>query len=364
MRIERTGPVVPLTAPVFRFLEEALGGVSLDACGDKFTRPDYACLRGLLVVEVKTLEGPPKERLDNAIGPEKQREDWPVFFGSWPVASVLKNLEGREAVERRLNERLGRPIRTHITKASDQLRSHCEREKRRSSVRLLLLVNEDHEAYTPDVIRFVAGRELWRVKPDGSPRHADIDAIVYLSHRHATMADGLVTFPIAVIEGRDLGLTPWKRKVLDLAIRRWCHWNNAPLKDGVALGFDSFEAVEHVPPKMKRHELWALEYRRRPYMRNWQDEDVRNLWDIAMLLSILAFVKGAPMQVPAAGVRETSERFTHLMQEVGQRGLPLSYFKPEPERLRRAVDSLPYGEHVAQWLRGELKHLLQGDDQE
>ena len=118
------------------------------------------------------------------------------------------------------------------------------------------------------------------------------------------------------------------------------------------------EAIEHVPPRMKRHELWALEYRRRPYMRNWKDEDVRNLWDVTMLLSILAFVNSAPMKVPAAGIHQISERFTHLMQEAGARGLALPYFKPEPDRMRAAINSLPYGEEVRRWLINELGHLL------
>ncbi len=358
MRIERSGPVGTLTDPVFRFLEEAMGGISLDQDGDKERRPDWSCLRGLLVVEVKTLEGPPKERLDNAIRPETEREDWPRFFGKWPIESVLKHLADREKVERRLSDRLGRAIVTHVKKANDQLQSHREREAQRNAVRLAILVNEDHAEYTPDVVRFVAGRELWRLNEEGLTRNAAIDAIIYLSHRHAADVDGQVTFPITVIEGRNLGNTPWKRGVLDLTIRRWCRWNNAPLKDDVTLGFDSFQAVEHVPSRMRRQELWELEYRRRPYMRNWKDENVREFWDVTIILFILAFVKGSPMTFPASGTVELSKRMSHLMQETARRGLARDYFKPEPERLRRTIDGLPYGETVRSWLLGELHHLV------
>lgn len=358
MPIERRGSIARLTESVFHFLEGELGGISLDESGIKERRPDYTCLRGLLVVEVKTLETDPGERLENVIRPETQREDWPKFYGSWPLSSVLKNLADGEDFQRRLTDRLGRAIRDHIKKANDQLREHGEREKRRNLTRLMILLNEDHEEYTPDVVRFAAGRELWRTREDGLLRNAHIDAIIYLSHRHAAAIDGQVALPVAVIEGGHLDTTPWKRNVIDLVVRRWCHWNNIPLNESLEVAFGQFEAVEHIPERVKRHELWKLQYRRKPYMTNWRDDDLRNLWDVTILISLLAFTKDPPMIVPKAGGRETMERFTHLLQEISVRGLSLDFFKPEAQRLRVTIDSLPYGETVRSWLRHELRHII------
>jgi hypothetical protein len=44
MRVERTGPIEPLTPRIVAFLKERLGGVSLDEEGDVEERPDFACL--------------------------------------------------------------------------------------------------------------------------------------------------------------------------------------------------------------------------------------------------------------------------------------------------------------------------------
>ena len=75
MRIERTGTVAPLTPRVVEFLKEELSGVSLDdplAVSDM--RPDYICLGGRLVIELKTLAEDGSERMDNLTDELRQRE--------------------------------------------------------------------------------------------------------------------------------------------------------------------------------------------------------------------------------------------------------------------------------------------------
>lgn len=88
MRVERTGNIVALTPRVEKFLVEKLRGRSFDAKGNNTTRPDYLCLSGLLSVEIKTLEGEATERLSNVMTPLKERDDFPAFYGEWPIDSV------------------------------------------------------------------------------------------------------------------------------------------------------------------------------------------------------------------------------------------------------------------------------------
>ena len=315
------------------------------------------------MAEVKTLEGAAKERLDNAIRPETEKDHWPRFYGSWPVQSVLKHLPEREAIQRKLIDRLGRTLRTHIKKGNDQLRAHRERIARNTMVRIVILVNEDHEEYGPDVVRYIVGRELWRTRADGTLRNGDIDAVLYLSERHATPIEGQITFPLLVVAGCHVDESPWKLDTVNLILRRWAEWNAAPLKPSRGISVDQFEAVEHIPQQMRRQELWLLEYRRKPYMRNWRDEDIRNLWDVIILITALAFNRATPMEVPGDGRTKTLEQFTHLQEEIARRGLALDYFRPDPLRIGQAIDALPYGTQVRDWLRLEFKHVLQEQPQ-
>jgi len=53
MRLERTGPVEPLSPRIEKFIVERLGGVLLDEIqGSEERRADYVCLRGLLAIEI------------------------------------------------------------------------------------------------------------------------------------------------------------------------------------------------------------------------------------------------------------------------------------------------------------------------
>ena len=120
MRVERTGPIEPLMPRIVTFLMERLGGVSLDEEGDVEERPDFACLKGLVAIEIKSFETAPAERLVNAIVPEMESEAWPAFYGTWPIQSVLKNLPNGGALQAKLLDRLGRTVVRVVKKASDQ----------------------------------------------------------------------------------------------------------------------------------------------------------------------------------------------------------------------------------------------------
>ena len=88
MRIERTGKVDPLTPRIEAFLRGALAGVSLDEVQDASDlRIDFSCLRGLLAVELKTLEDDGADRMENLTRELRERDDWPLFLGSAPIQS-------------------------------------------------------------------------------------------------------------------------------------------------------------------------------------------------------------------------------------------------------------------------------------
>lgn len=356
VRAERSGPVEPLTPRMVRFIEERLGGRSLDEAGDVEKRPDFTCLKGLLAIEIKSLETSPKERLDNALDSEKARGDWPVFLGSWPVDAILKHLPDADKLQEKLLNRLGRALISHVKKANDQLGHHTARVQRRNIMRLLVILNEDHPEYAPDVVSFLIQRELRRKNRDGNYRNDQIDAVIYLTERHVAPGRTDTLLPAVVIFGTGIDENPWKEDVANLILARWAAWNGAPILRDEKVSVENFVSAELIPETMAHHELWSLEYRRKPYMRKWGDEDLRNLWDQIMLWSLLWGHRDTPMKVPKEGIMLAMERFTHVKEEAAVRGLSLEYFeKDSASRRRRAADKMPYGPTVANWLH-EVSH--------
>lgn len=126
MRIERKGNVGKLTPRVERFLTQALGGISLDSTEHAEARKaDYKCLRGLLAIELKSLEEHASERVGNLTEKLQERPDWPEFYGSWPLQSILTNMTEPDDVKRQLIDRVGRAIKSHMRKANKQLAAHA-----------------------------------------------------------------------------------------------------------------------------------------------------------------------------------------------------------------------------------------------
>ena len=224
--IERNGGPDPITPRFTAFLEAKMSGRSLDLDGDKEMRPDYACLGGGLIIEIKSLEGDPSERLSNAIAPAQERDSWPQFFGQWPMEAILKNLpeDERELLRNRLGERFGRAIVTHLKKANAQIENY-EKDNRGIFLRLLVLINEDFVEYEPAIVTYIVQKEFRRKTNSGEPRYSKIDAAVFLTERHATNINGQVTFPVSVIHGPGVEENPVALELLRRLISRWACWS-------------------------------------------------------------------------------------------------------------------------------------------
>lgn len=348
MRVERTGTVDPLTPRVTRYLREVLSGVSQDAVQEaKERRIDYVCLRGLLGVEIKTLEEPPTDRLRNLIDERQSVGDWPPFLGSAPLDSFIRNTANPETTAKLVTERVGRAIANHLKKANKQFEAHRNNFKRNSIVSLVIIINEDHEEYSPESAGYAINQFF--LKKNSEQSALFIDAVIYLTERHATLHKGLVTFPIVALEGPGVEEAPWKGDVLQLVMARWAGWNNTRSFTG-NINFRDFESLDAVPPQMTRNELWQLEYRRNPYMQNFTDEQLRDRLDESTVKSMLFGVHGAPIKLSHDEFISSMPEFAGIMIEMGQRAIPITKFPIEPPRLALASQRLGYTKAVGEWI--------------
>ena len=356
MRIERTGPVEKLTPRVTRFLVDALGGIALDDIQSaEQRRIDYACLRGLLAVEVKTLEGNPAERTNNFVDSLRNRPDFPIFFGSVPMEAALKNMDDPDELRRAALDRLGRTIVTHLKKANDQLDRHGSDFPRRNRANVVVLINEDHAEYDPQTIGWLVQREFAR-HDDRGARYAHIDAVLYFTERHGQVRDGQIAFPTTAIHGPNIEVQSWKELLLDHVVRRWASWNGRPLKAVDDDDAVEFEAFEHVPDTAPRHERWRLDYRRNPYLKPLDNGALRDRFDEVMVITTLWGIKGSPMKLEMDAAMVAMEQFTHIQVEMHERALPMTAFDHRFDRQLAAARRLNLPEVVINWL-----HELEAD---
>ena len=240
--------------------------------------------------------------------------------------SIIANLSDPDSVKRRIAERIGRAIVNHLKKANDQLAAHTAAFPRTNFVRLVVLINEDHAVYDPAMAVYVIKGALARLN-GGLPKYENIDAVFYLSERHATRIGDDVSFAAITVVGTSVDEAPWKDDVLDFVVCKWSGWTGARRgsseTESAAEVINYFTTIDHVSDQMPRHELWRLEYRRNPYMRSWSYEHIRDRWDEVNIVGTLAFIKDAPTKPSEQNIEQFFRRFTHLMDEIAHRGLPI-----------------------------------------
>jgi hypothetical protein len=268
---------------------------------------------------------------------------------------VIKNLSEPEKAAARMSERVGRAIVNHLKKANKQLAAHEKTFPRKNQVRLVTLVNEDNKIYDPKTVCRVITNVLWRIE-NGQPLYRHIDAVLFATERHATVINGDVTFPFLIVTGKPVLEAPWKHAVLDYVLDQWAAFSGIPLIKNPPKPY-SFSTIEHVPRKMPRHDLWRLNYRRKPYMQFWPNDEIRDRWDEIHIRSLLAFHKESPMEFNRQILAANSEMHTHLMEEVAERGIPLQFFRPTLTRMRDAAKRIKAPAVAQSWIETVLKDL-------
>ena len=356
-RIERRGKVLPLTPRFKRFLREALSSIALDDIQDSTQkRPDFSCWRDLLVIEVKSLEEDATKRMSNLTEELEKREDWPTFMGEWPVDSVIRNLkeEDQKAVRGRIYDRIGRAINNHLKKASKQLAAYAKDHPGVNQVRVVVLINEDWEVYHPNLVSLIIQKALARQEKN-IPEYKGIDAVLYMTARHGRPDGNNIAHPIIMIPGPVMKNYPWKNSVMDFLVQRWCQWEGARYIEcdpaGAEAIVNSFTTIEHIPNQMQRQDLWRLAYRRNPYMRSWTYEKLRDHWDDVDIMGLFAFIKDSPVKLSEAEIAKFLEQFTHLLDEIAHRGLPVERFDSESDRMIAAAKRMRIPPVGMAWLK-------------
>jgi len=347
LHYEHIGEFRPLTPQFIAFLRARLRGASLDQPDlSQVKRPDYNCLNGLLAVEIKSLEGDPRVRLDPFFKKLCERSEWPDLFGSVATSALISKFPDADAITREWYGRFGRPIQTHVSKANKQFAAYDKLVPRNRRLRLLVLINENHAAYEPMPVCVVLQRLLTGQK---QTEYTSIDAALYLNNRHLHQSTERISLPIMIVDSSGIDQHPWKSELIDFAISKWADWTGSELYSADYTG-GVFHLIEEVRASMPRFELWELEYKRMPYMADWSLERLKAVLAEVMCLVGLKFEIGSPYKPKDSDVAHMSMKMSHIGIEVGRRVIPMSRLLPSSKELALAAKRLALSEEVILWI--------------
>lgn len=343
IHVERTGGPPDLPAAFAHLVIHHLRGRSLDDKKDDEAKlgkfPDFACYRDLVLIEMKHLEAEQNERITETYQSRVPADEVPFYYGKRPI-DLNQFTNGREIASAILSK-LARTLETHLSKANDQFEDYRRRNPRKNSVTICLLLNSKIDEFSPDVVIYAIQQKLRRPNL-ASSRFPHIDAVVYISEKHAQkLPDGRIAFAITQIVCAPAIEQHWKIAFVDRIMQRWSEFRTGGAT--VSGQPNGFESVVDVPPQMPRHEAWKLAYRRNPYLRPLPDRQLmvhfhrcvgfsallsRGSWSIPSMEEHLGYVRS----------------FGDAIEEINHRGIDLRQFAPEgltPQERAQAYAGLP-----------------------
>lgn len=330
MRAERRGGPPDLQLAFNQFVRKHLKGRSLDDEKDAEARlgkfPDFACFRDLLLIEMKHLEADQKDRLNETYHKSVDPDQAPIFYGSRPVD--LDKLSNGEQIGAALATKLSKTIETQLRKANRQFEDYRARNPRKNSVSICVFLNSTLDEFSPQIVLHSVHRKMKAT--DKEARFPHVDAVVYITEKHYQMfPDGRMAFAAGIFQSFSAIEQHWKVEFIDLLVQGWSHFRTgSPVTERPYEG-QHFETIEDIPDRMPRSDTWRLEYKRRPYLRNLTDQQLKVHFNRCVALSSVSFVVGRwtkPTQAEtAAGMR----LFTDAIEEINRRGLDMRDFSPK-----------------------------------
>jgi hypothetical protein len=176
-----------------------------------------------------------------------------------------------------------------------------------------------------------------------------IDGVIYLSERHATVEGQQLVLPLVAIRGPGAKDSPAKDEVLDSVMTSWAEWNGCPVID-TSDEPPEFEAVEVVPDRMSRSDKWRLDYRRSPHLRDLSDEQLKERFDEVIVVNLLWGTKSSPKKLDREAITDALECFTHVVEELNRRHIPMQNVQQRLAQLQQAARRLRLGDDVVEWL--------------
>ena len=326
MRLERHGCAPDLEAAFKEFVVSVLGGHALDddrdqeASEGKF--PDFTWLGGIVLIEMKSLETDQHDRLNEVLEKHIKPTEKPFFYGGREAHHILNEVSNGAEISAAIMNKLSRTIETHLSKANRQFSSYRVRHPRKNSVTVCVILNASLREFTPEVVlKAIHGK--MKADRHGGARFPLIDAVLYISEKHyRRLSDGRVGLALGMYEGAGLLSHPWKHQFVERIAAAW-----SQMRTGSAVvesdDLNDFDLVHDIPDQMKRHEVWALEYQRNPYMRSWTVDRLRIAFQRCIAVKSLTLLKGSWPKPDRQSIIEGWRFFKHLVEETNRRGLDL-----------------------------------------
>lgn len=305
---------------------EAIDSLMLPRDPKHRRKGDFLLANREVVLELKTLTVNTSHKIEPMVEKHRDREEFPLFYGTADLRKVLSHLPDGEDVYRRMLLSITRSVEDAVRSAEEQISHTRHVLNLPHAVGFLTVLNESVQLLDPNVVGHRVA-SLLRRERTGNSSSAKLDFVWLLFESHFLGdADGGSAFPSILIHGEEAANFPWFTAFHDDLLNRWAMINTGFVVDGASSQptLETFTATDksHTPPPtaLPRQEVWRREYRARPYLRHLSNEAV--LEHGGKIIQRLATHFRENDQGYIAGVvNPLLEKFTHFQEEANDRAL-------------------------------------------
>jgi hypothetical protein len=245
----QTQPTERLEDRMNRFLQSEPTTESLDS--EAFaqligaeTKADYLLANRHFVAELKTINGNPKDRVEQRLKARFAQPGAPIVFGTLGLTRVLEGMSDRDQVLKVINDLSARSVRRHLQKSNTQIGAIKERLRLADAAGLTIIMNDSEPMIDAANIAYAIKNAFENVK--GGYSHISYIWVSIERHR-IRFPDGSECFPQLLItksskSGPELDF-------LGRMLWAWAHFNGARLQQMSHEGdWDTMAAIFSDPP--------------------------------------------------------------------------------------------------------------------
>ncbi|EMR0512945.1 hypothetical protein RY963_000949 [Stenotrophomonas maltophilia] len=277
-------------------------------------RADYLWRSRSVIVELKVLRGDPQAKVDSTFEELSKRDDYPVIFGEVAAHKVLAHLPDGVEQLRRLHQKVMRSVEAAFRDAKGQIANTKRLLGLDDALGILVLLNPDIEALDPINV----GKEISRLMQQRQGDTWAVDAVWLLSEAHM-VGDAQ---PCIIIESDKVDRFSWADEFLPSLNTQWGAFNNSPvLTSDVKLLTDlpMRRRSEQRTGPLTNEQRWRAGYRANPYLRQLDDNALREFGEKAIGDLMPYFLMGGPRK-PMVELEPLFVRWTHFLEEASDRG--------------------------------------------
>lgn len=229
---------VPATGPrgggledrVKAFLESSPMTESLD--DPKFadligsaSKADYLLANRAFIAELKTLNGDPKDRVENRLRERFTQPGGPIVFGQVGLSQVVDSLDDSQAVYKAVLDLSSRAVRRHLQKSNEQIASTREGLSVGDAAGILILMNDGEPMIDAACIAYSVKAAVEAVES----RYPEIKYILVIVESHRIrLSGGGEGYPLLLIS-RQTDIPVEEGQFLGLMLDSWAKVHGAGL---------------------------------------------------------------------------------------------------------------------------------------